>query len=187
MKLPDYPAPNSPLLRSWGLDVVNYLRALTPRVSPTVLPKMGPNGTTYAAAAQSPSQPSAVAPLPWAPFGADADGKVSFVPAMINGSFPKIGATGLDADPAPTLTITTTGTVYCKISRSSVTGQPDGTTMVIENAAITPANTESFFYVTIHAVERTVAESVVSLRWSIGRSTSLHVASLVNTLNVWRA
>jgi hypothetical protein len=47
MKLPDYPVPGEPIPASWGKEVVDYLRSLTPRPSPDVLPSQTPNGTSF--------------------------------------------------------------------------------------------------------------------------------------------
>jgi hypothetical protein len=49
MKLPDIPAPGEPIPASWGKEVVEYLRSLTPVASPTVLPQQTPNGTSFTA------------------------------------------------------------------------------------------------------------------------------------------
>lgn len=47
MKLPDYPRVNEPIPASWGRQVVDALRALFPRPSPSVLPRCSSNGTTF--------------------------------------------------------------------------------------------------------------------------------------------
>ena len=49
MKLPDIPAPGEPIPASWGKEVVEYLRSLTPVASPTVLPQQTPGGTSFMA------------------------------------------------------------------------------------------------------------------------------------------
>ncbi len=47
MKLPDYPIPGEPIPASWGRQLVDFLRSLTPRASPEILPTWSPNGTTW--------------------------------------------------------------------------------------------------------------------------------------------
>jgi hypothetical protein len=144
MKLPDYPAPNSPLLRSWGLDVVNYLRALTPRVSPTVLPKMTPNGTTYAAAPQTPRQPSAVAPLPWAVIRNDgvdeSDPPEPILRVRVNvGTIGGVVPSNIFAE----LTIAGTGTEYVVVTLTCTANAPSSAVLSVESAAPVPSATEA--------------------------------------------
>ncbi len=47
MKLPDYPVPGDPIPASWGRQIVDFLRSLTPKASPEALPTWSPNGTTW--------------------------------------------------------------------------------------------------------------------------------------------
>jgi hypothetical protein len=53
MKLPDYPIPNEPVRASWGRQIVDYLRSITPRSSSSVLVSTTANGTTLRSTASS--------------------------------------------------------------------------------------------------------------------------------------
>jgi len=47
MKLPDYPIPDEPIRASWGRVIVDYLRSITPRSSPSILVSTTANGSTF--------------------------------------------------------------------------------------------------------------------------------------------
>jgi len=49
MKLPDYPVSGEPVPASWGRQVVDYLRSITPRSAPGHRVNITSNGTTHAA------------------------------------------------------------------------------------------------------------------------------------------
>jgi hypothetical protein len=53
MKLPDYPVPGKPVEASWGRQIVDYLRSITPRSSADILVKTTANGTTFEPFARS--------------------------------------------------------------------------------------------------------------------------------------
>jgi hypothetical protein len=48
MRLPDYPAPGQALTVSWGRQLVDYIRSITPVSSPGFLISSMPAGTTFA-------------------------------------------------------------------------------------------------------------------------------------------
>ena len=47
MRLPDYPIPDEPVRASWGRVVIDYLRSITPRSSPSILVSTTANGSTF--------------------------------------------------------------------------------------------------------------------------------------------
>lgn len=47
MKLPGYPVEGEPVTAAWGRNLIDYLRAITPRASRYILPSVGPNGTVF--------------------------------------------------------------------------------------------------------------------------------------------
>jgi hypothetical protein len=47
MKLPDYPVPGGPIRAEWGRQVLDWIKAITPKPSVDVWPTIGPNGTTF--------------------------------------------------------------------------------------------------------------------------------------------
>ena len=124
--------------------------------------------------------------LPWQPFDHDGSGNVSFRPAFINNDVPEIGGTPINDDPAPTLEITTTGTVYLEIDVDA-NGEPETDTAVLKNAASTPADTSTNAYVTIHYVHKSGSGSDVVLRWTPGRTTHLWLSICDGKSRVWQA
>jgi len=64
MKLPDYPIPGEPMRASWGRQVIDYLRSITPRSGVDVWPEIGANGTTYSLAGQTAARKGG-AGFPW--------------------------------------------------------------------------------------------------------------------------
>ncbi|MDA3873218.1 MAG: hypothetical protein PF795_04595 [Kiritimatiellae bacterium] len=66
MKLPEIPASGDHLDASWGQEVVEYLRSITPQPSPTVKPSTGANGTTFKASPGRGGTGGLLAP-PWWP------------------------------------------------------------------------------------------------------------------------
>ena len=124
MKLPDVPAPGSPLQQSWGRDVVNYLRAITPQSSPTVrVSNAGPNGVSFTAAKpQPPSPPTGIPRPPWWPsvvYDADATQHIlTMQTAVINNTPPRVDpeawqtAIGQEGGKIPL--VGTAGLVVCK-------------------------------------------------------------------------
>jgi len=96
-----------------------------------------------------------------------------------------IGATDLDADPAPTLAITTTGTVYLRMEHTN--GVVDAGTAVLLNAASTPANDATYMYVTVHHVVKTGTSPDIVFNWTASRTTHLWVSICDGELRVRRA
>ena len=47
MQLPNEPVAGQPIPASWGAMIVRYLRSITPRPSPDILPSVGAGGTTF--------------------------------------------------------------------------------------------------------------------------------------------
>lgn len=121
-QLPPEPAPGKPINASWGAAVVRYLRALTPRSSPTVRVNTTPGGTTLEGAA--PAAPGNVSSQP-KPFdlslaaiaGDDDNLSATFWPGVINNILP--------SNYGETFTVSKIGTHYflltATMSGSSVT------------------------------------------------------------------
>lgn len=59
MKLPDYPVAGEPMRASWGRQVIDYLRSITPRAGLDVYPEANANGTTYRFAGKIPPRVAA--------------------------------------------------------------------------------------------------------------------------------
>ncbi len=76
MKLPDYPVPDEPVRVSWGRQVIDYLRSITPRESVDVWPNTTANGTTFRNVSRSGRRNAT--PFPWDKllFGYSIDGNV---------------------------------------------------------------------------------------------------------------
>ncbi|MCX6996518.1 MAG: hypothetical protein NTV49_05410 [Kiritimatiellaeota bacterium] len=51
MQFPKYPARGEPLSESWGRQLLDYLRSITPQSSPTVRVSIGAGGATFQAEA----------------------------------------------------------------------------------------------------------------------------------------
>ncbi len=102
MNLPPLPKHGEPIQASWGRQVIDYLRALTPRSSATVRTRMSPGGSTYETRRpkgagisiyRSPLQPYALTPT-----------TVAIMPGTIGGLIPTIGGiqiSFLDEDGLP--------------------------------------------------------------------------------------
>jgi len=138
MKLPDVPAPGSPLQQSWARDVVNYLRSITPQSSPTVrVASSGPGGVTFAAAKpQDPPQPSASIPLPpsWPiPFREGGEGRIKVSPFRVGVDVMLDGLMLSDADAYVMIPDGESGILY--VECSFTLGDPISTT-VIDSATL---------------------------------------------------
>jgi hypothetical protein len=82
MKLPDYPVAGEPMRASWGRQVIDYLRSITPRAGLDVYPEVSANGTTYRSVAPGGANRT-TASFPWDKllFGYSIDGNVFTVKA----------------------------------------------------------------------------------------------------------
>jgi len=47
MRFPTYPVSGEPLRASWGREIVDFLRSITPKESPEIYPQIGASGTTF--------------------------------------------------------------------------------------------------------------------------------------------
>lgn len=186
MKIPEIPQRGQAVDASWAADVVRYLKALTPRPSATVKPSMGSGGTTFRSSVPQAARKTPPGVFPWQPLSDDGAGNVVFKPGFLNDRTPKIGSTAMDDSPAPTLGITTNGTVYLRVEHAD--GVVDSSTAELFNAASTPASDASYLYITIHHVRRSTEESgAITLTWTVSRTTHLWAAICDGELRVRRA
>lgn len=66
MQMPSRPIQGQPLAASWGIQILDYLRSITPRSSASVRVRTGAGGTTYEVSARPASaSPVAAGLFPW--------------------------------------------------------------------------------------------------------------------------
>ena len=121
MKLPDTPSSGSPITAAWGRQVVDYLRALSPRGT---IVFMGSNGSSYTNRASTRGRRPAFTPPPLRCYNAstgtgdDYVGKIGVTPGSINNWIPKMGAAdgaSLTVKPAPTLLVSASGFIVVEV------------------------------------------------------------------------
>jgi len=105
---------------------------------------------------------------------------ISVWPGTVNGVMPQISGSYLDATTRPKLTISSSGTVYVKVTRSS--GQVFPTTVAIEFASTVPADTSSTGHFAIASITKTgnslninqaVSQSLIVGRQAYGLSGAI--------------
>ena len=148
-QLPPEPQSSSPLSAAWGRQLVRYLRAITPRNSPTVRVRMGAGGTTFDGAARA-RRGLAAATHPFRVTDASAGGtaKVRIQAGTVNNLMPTVPSEGdvsLAATPAPTPTVTHPHIVL-KVTTDNTGAVTDA---VMQNLASVPADTSTAGYLLI--------------------------------------
>jgi hypothetical protein len=163
MLLPPEPRAGQPLQATWGAAVIRYLRSITPRPSVDIQVDRTANGTTFRPRpVPQVSRSSSGDAFPFRIVDASTTepdvAKVRVTYGTVNNIVPEIGASPLNADPAPVLSVAT-GHVYldCTI------GEEDGlaTAVAVANAADVPEDTSTHAYISIGYV--TVVDGAVTL------------------------
>lgn len=121
MNLPGHVLPGQPLDAKWGNDVVDALRALTPRDTPDITARTSTNGTTFALV-RKPAPPSRRLLAPFTVVEGATAGTISVRPGVVHIAglgveAPTLGGIALDHSTPPTAAVVNGSQVYLRIER----------------------------------------------------------------------
>jgi hypothetical protein len=141
-QIPREPRPGEPLLGAWGAEIVRYLRAITPRSSPTIAISTLSNGTTFRGDRKRGATTSDRLPFEVYDASTLTEAKVGVFFGDVHSITPTMGGIALDTVPPPTMAVIT-GEIYLRVD---LDGDGQVISASIGNAADLPANTETEGY-----------------------------------------
>ena len=177
MKLPNVPSAGSSFSAKWASDLINYLRAITPRGGPGVRVRTGSGGTIIESKLAAQLLQVAETPKPFTLTDATESGteKVSVRFGMVNSIMP----TGMDPVDGQTINVTASGYVILAVTCTAGVA----TSAAISIAASVPANTATVGNIALGYV--TLGTDVVTVSQSVQNSLQHQMCG--TTTHLWGA